>query len=60
MRTAGRARFCDLLAWDHQAKAYIDVWHALIARRGAGAAPVSTVPAQRRPIAEQPVDVEAS
>ncbi|OLE20977.1 MAG: glycosyltransferase WbuB [Actinobacteria bacterium 13_1_20CM_3_71_11] len=60
MRTAGRARFCDLLAWDHQAKAYIDVWHALLARRGAGAAPVSTVPAQRRPIAEQPVDVEAS
>jgi glycosyltransferase involved in cell wall biosynthesis len=33
MRKAGLARFAERLSWDHQARAYVQVWHRLLARR---------------------------
>ncbi|MGN9910414.1 glycosyltransferase family 4 protein [Phytohabitans sp. LJ34] len=33
MREVGLARFTGQLAWDHQARAYVRVWHQLLARR---------------------------
>jgi glycosyltransferase involved in cell wall biosynthesis len=33
MRRTGLARFAETLAWEHQARAYLPVWHRLLARR---------------------------
>jgi glycosyltransferase involved in cell wall biosynthesis len=33
MRACGLRRFANLLAWEHQARAYVDVWDRLLARR---------------------------
>jgi glycosyltransferase involved in cell wall biosynthesis len=33
MREVGVARFTGQLAWDHQARAYVQVWHRLLTRR---------------------------
>ncbi|SCG68638.1 Glycosyltransferase involved in cell wall bisynthesis [Micromonospora inositola] len=33
MRTVGLARFRESLAWEHQADAYVAVWHRLLAKR---------------------------
>ncbi len=46
MRACGRTRFEQVLAWDHQAKTYADVWNALFARHGDGVAR-PRIPAQR-------------
>jgi glycosyltransferase involved in cell wall biosynthesis len=33
MGASGRRRFVNLLAWEHQARAYVDVWDRLLAKR---------------------------
>ena len=48
MHQAGRERFRDFLAWEHQAEKYVAVWRRLLARhlpRGTGA----RIPAPRKP-----------
>ncbi|MEV0727248.1 glycosyltransferase family 4 protein [Polymorphospora sp. NPDC050346] len=39
MRTVARRRFTELLAWDHQARAYIRLWDRLLRPRPRGSAP---------------------
>jgi glycosyltransferase involved in cell wall biosynthesis len=41
MREAGLRRFADVLAWDHQARGYIQLWDRLLHRRGPVPAPRS-------------------
>ena len=36
MRIAGRRRFVERLAWDHQVRSYIRLWNQLLQRDGAG------------------------
>jgi glycosyltransferase involved in cell wall biosynthesis len=49
MAQAGRTRFAERLAWEHQTTAYLAVWHRLLARRrrGAAAVAVAEIPRQR-------------
>jgi glycosyltransferase involved in cell wall biosynthesis len=51
MREAGLRRFADMLAWDHQARGYIELWDRLLHRRGSVSGPASPapVPAQSGP-----------
>jgi glycosyltransferase involved in cell wall biosynthesis len=44
MRKAALARFAERLSWEHQARAYVAVWHRLLARRRGGSA---EIPRQR-------------
>ncbi|MFB6396067.1 glycosyltransferase family 4 protein [Polymorphospora sp. 2-325] len=39
MRTVARRRFTELLAWDHQARAYIRLWDRLLRPRPTGSSP---------------------
>jgi glycosyltransferase involved in cell wall biosynthesis len=33
MRETGLRRFADMLAWDHQARGYVELWDRLLDRR---------------------------
>lgn len=67
MRQVALARFRDRLAWEHQAQAYVSVWHRLLGRRrglatapaaayGTGPAPAATLAAPR--VAQTPRQAE--
>jgi glycosyltransferase involved in cell wall biosynthesis len=54
MRQVGLTRFREQLAWGHQAKAYVAVWHHLLGQRtgAVAAATVATTSAEQPPAAE--------
>jgi glycosyltransferase involved in cell wall biosynthesis len=64
MSQTAHTRFAETLAWEHQAREYIAVWHRVLARRLRRAGPpIPKVPSPRRPQApRQPSssDVDAA
>ena len=49
MRQVGLARFRERLAWEHQAQAYLSVWHRLLKGRGEPAAAPTLTPGTATP-----------
>jgi hypothetical protein len=52
MREIGLARFAEQLAWEHQARQYVAVWHRLLARRRRRAG-LPTEPPEATPPADE-------
>jgi glycosyltransferase involved in cell wall biosynthesis len=59
MRQVAMARFTETLAWEHQARRYVEVWRQLLARRlrRAGLDQPAVVPQPRQPDSSSDVDI---